>query len=130
MKHASLIDEWLEEAVEQKVEQAVKEAVKEAVAEAETKAIERGIAQGKAEGIRENSIVNILRGLRIHFGISEEVAETVESKLAQIQDLAQLDELVERALRAFTLAEFLAYLEMLLTQQHRNGSRNGKQASH
>ena len=106
MQYATLIDEWLEEAVEK------------AVQEAEVKAT----AKGMAEGMHDRAIVSILRILIVRFGIDAAQQDNTRSKLDAVSDLSKLDEAEDRALLAFTYAEFAGHLDSLLASQHRNGS--------
>lgn len=109
MQYATLIDEWVEEAVEKAVEKAVQEA--------EVKATAR-----MAEGIHDRAIASTLRILNVRFGIDAAQQEATRSKLDSISDLSKLDEVEDRALLAFTFAEFTSHLDSLLASQHRNGS--------
>ena len=106
MQYATLIDEWLEEAVEK------------AVQETEV----RATAKGMAEGMHDRAIVSILRILTVRFGVDTKQQEATRSKLDSISDLSKLDEAEDRALLAFTYAEFAGHLDSLLASQHRNGS--------
>jgi hypothetical protein len=101
MQYATLIDEWLEEAVEK------------AVQEAEVR---------MAEGIHDRAIVSILRILNVRFGIDPVQQEATRVKLDSIRDLSKLDEIEDRALLAFTFAEFTGHLDNLLASHYRNGS--------
>ena len=109
MQHATLIDEWLEEAVQEAVEKAVEKDVEEAEAEA-------------AREMRERAMASILRILTIRFDITVAQQTALQDKLDQLTALTQLDAVEEHALRAFTFAEFNGYLESLPPLQPTNGS--------
>jgi hypothetical protein len=106
MQHATLIDEWLEEAVEKAVGQAV----------------EKAEAQAIVRGRHERAVIGILRILAIRFTITEAQQEFIKARLTQFKDSALLDDAEEHALRAFTFAEFTNYLENLTAHHHTNGS--------
>lgn len=102
MQHATLIDEWLEEAVE--------------------KAVEKAEAEAIVRGMHERAIASILRILTIRFDISTVQQAAIKIKLDQFTELTQLDDAEEHALRAFTFAEFNGYVESLPPPPHANGS--------
>jgi len=110
MQHATLIDEWLEEAVEK------------AVQATEAKATAQGIAIGKIEGMHERAVTSILRILTIRFGITTLQKEPAKIKLNAIVDLSTLDALEEQALTAFTFSDFNRYLDELLAAKAHTGS--------
>ena len=93
-------------------------AVEKAVKETEVKAT----AKGLAEGTHDRAIVSILRILNVRFGIDAAQQDTTRLKLDSVSDLSKLDEVEDRALLAFTFAEFTGHLDSLLASQHRNGS--------
>lgn len=95
MEHATLIDEWLEEAVQ------------EAVQEAEKKA--------SYEGRLEQAIRSIILILTIRFKITDVQEESFLIRLKQITDITALNALEEDALRAFNLDSFNAALNNLQT---------------
>jgi predicted transposase YdaD len=90
MKHAPLMEEWLEEATE----------------------------QGRLEGIRTQQRKDILRTLRVRFSLTDMQADRISQDLTNISDLAQLDELAEHALRDFSLVEFHKNLDRLAHNLH------------
>jgi hypothetical protein len=122
MQHATLIDEWLEEAVEKAVGQAVEKAVGQAVEKAVGQAVEKAEAQAIVRGRHERAVIGILRILAIRFAITEAQQEFIKARLTQFKDSALLDDAEEHALRAFTFAEFTNYLENLTAHHHTNGS--------
>lgn len=105
MEHASIIDEWLDEAVQKAVLEAQREAHQET----------RRQLQGRA-------IACIIRVLTIRFSISEMQKAAIVEKLNQIDDLSLLDTVEERALQSFTFANFETTLDTLLPIQPTNGS--------
>lgn len=102
MQYATLLDEWLEEAVE--------------------KAVEKAEVQAHVRGMHDHAIASILRILTVRFALLEAQQIALKATLIKFTDLSKLDELEDRALRAFTLAEFTEYLENLLPQPYTNGS--------
>ncbi len=106
MQHATLIDEWLDEAVQK------------AVKEAEI----RATAQGKIAGIKEYAISSIIRILTTRFAISVMQTETVKQKLNQITNLNLFGTVEELALSSFNFTEFNLTLDELLQTQATTGS--------
>lgn len=105
MQHATLVDEWLEEAVQK------------AVKETEIKA-----AQSKFAGIKEYAISSIVRILTTRFAISAIQTETVKQKLNQITNLNLFGTVEEQALSSFNFTEFTLTLDELLQTQSNTGS--------
>jgi hypothetical protein len=73
-----------------------------------------GEAEGKVEGMRIQSRTTILRTLQFRFSLNEPQAEAITKDLAQIQDLAVLNQLIDHALGDFSLAEFLVRLDQFI----------------
>ena len=105
MQHATLVDEWLDEAVQK------------AVQETESKA-----AQSKFAGIKQRVIISIVRILTNRFAISAIQAESIKQKLNQITNLSTFDTVEENALSSFNFTEFSLTLDELLQTQANTGS--------
>ena len=105
MQHATLVDEWLDEAVQK------------AVQETESKA-----AQSKFAGIKQRVIISIVRILTNRFAISAIQAESIKQKLNQITNLSTFDTVEENALSSFNFTEFNLTLDELLQTQANTGS--------
>lgn len=118
MQHATLIDEWLEEAVKQALDEAVPRAAKEAAVIATAE----GIKIGKQEGIKERAIESIVRILLFRLSISATQEAIVRQKLNQVSSTSFFNVVEEQALQSANFAEFNASLDELLQTQPTNGS--------
>jgi hypothetical protein len=100
MQHATFVEEWVEEGVQ------------------------RGFQQGIQQGIRQ-SVLNILR---VRFNRSEEQLELLRQRLEQITDDELLKNLVDHALRDFSLEEFTVRLDALpqFKKQPTHDVKNGE----
>lgn len=113
MEHATLIDEWLEEAVQEAVQEAEKKA---------DIAVKLAAQKARNEGIHERAIDSILRILSVRFGLSEMQKEGLQRRLNQITTLAQLDELEIQALQSFNFTTFQFIVDELLSESKTNGT--------